>query len=366
MFRTLSVVSSLAAVLLCVSCGGDKPAPDQPAKANPKPIDKPVVSASAGSAKGADASQVLVPPKDARWTLFCFRFTGPDHVARANQTKGDLLANSTLRDWYIIHSEGSSSLYYGYYRTFSDEKDKKEMERAQADRRAVQSLEDQRKDRVFAQAMFVPVDAPDPTAPPEWNLANSKGYWSLQIAVFQGIADRKEAAVEAVREARKMGVEAYYYHGQSVSSVCIGAFPENAVVKQQDDSARAIDPEAPLMVLGPGADVPDWMVRNMVDPKTGKQVKVLEQRVEIADPALKKAMQDYPHYAVNNYEDQVMVEDPATGKKFMQARPSFLVKIPHGPQSMLAGDQAPVVEQPKLLNPGNTGPQGGQLKSIGK
>ena len=67
-------------------------------------------------------------------------------------------------------------------------------------------------------SLIVPIDSPDPVAPPEWNLANAKGYWSLQIAAYKDSPKRKEAAVEAVREARKNGVEAYYYHGETTSS----------------------------------------------------------------------------------------------------------------------------------------------------
>ena len=39
----------------------------------------------------------------------------------------------------------------------------------------------------------MPLEKPDPDAPPEWNLANAPGYWSVQIAAFTK-PGRKQAA----------------------------------------------------------------------------------------------------------------------------------------------------------------------------
>ena len=51
-------------------------------------------------------------PKDAQWTLYCRVVPGPDHVTRANAYKEDLIHNTSMKDWYVIHEEDRSVLYY--------------------------------------------------------------------------------------------------------------------------------------------------------------------------------------------------------------------------------------------------------------
>src|SRR5205085_4678908 len=132
---------------------------------------------------------------------------------------------SGMKEWYAIHQDAESVIYYGFYRSINDPKDSRETQRAQRDKKKIDSLVDAAGNRLFTQPFFVEVTSPDPAAPPEWNLANASqlgGYWSLQIAAYKASPARKEAAAEAVREARKRGVPAYYYHGEAPSSGCLG------------------------------------------------------------------------------------------------------------------------------------------------
>ena len=109
--------------------------------------------------------------------------------------------------------------------------------------------------RVFADHCgFVPLASPDPESPPEWNLFNkdiqkaprdpSRAYWSLQIMAFRANSLRKAAAVQAVAALRKQGIEAYYFHGEEISSVlcrCLAQDrdPRTGISQQQQDwSAR--------------------------------------------------------------------------------------------------------------------------------
>src|SRR5207249_4124674 len=102
--------------------------------------------------------------------------------------------------------------------------------------------------KLFRGAGFIMLDTPDPTSRPEWDLADvdrdkdkhdpTRAFWSLQIMAFRGSPKRKEAAAQAVEVLRKQGVEAYYYHGETISSVCVGAWPVNAI-KQQDTDGGA-------------------------------------------------------------------------------------------------------------------------------
>src|SRR5690242_5204198 len=73
--------------------------------AKPKPVEK---------APAADPSR---PPTDAQFTLYCQAIAGPAHVEQANRAKDELIKLTGMKDWYIIHQEGQSVIYYGFYRS---------------------------------------------------------------------------------------------------------------------------------------------------------------------------------------------------------------------------------------------------------
>jgi hypothetical protein len=282
----------------------------------------PAVQATSAApvAESPSAARVIsapVPPAGAQWTIFCTSWSGPDHVLISNQAKQDLLNQSRLPDWYIVHHDDESILYYGYYTAYNTP-------RAKADKHSVDALTGANGDRAFPTSMFVPLSSPDPAAPPEWNLSNTPPdmYWSLQIGAFCQTPDRKERAVAAVREARKDGYEAYYYHGEAISSVCIGAWPKTAV-RQQDGGAVAHndDPNKPVMVQNfPRAnDAP-----KVLDDQ-GQPIPVLAPELVIDDPTLAKVIAQFPDHAVNG---ATMVTYDKN--KNPVPSPSFLVIIQHG------------------------------------
>ena len=82
------------------------------AKPKPKPSEAP-------PAPAADPNAAPIPPKDAQYTLYCQAVAGSDHVERANQFKNQLLQSTPLKDWYVIHQETDSVLYYGFYRSIA-------------------------------------------------------------------------------------------------------------------------------------------------------------------------------------------------------------------------------------------------------
>src|SRR5690349_18271601 len=139
--RYLIVLLILALPLLTVSCGGNNP---PPAEQHQQPDVAPIrASASSGNAiatpnASANASasgngSAPVPPKDARFTILCTVVSGSDHVARANEVKSELLRTTRLNGWYVVHDQGRSIVYYGYYRSINDPQDPKENGRVQAD-----------------------------------------------------------------------------------------------------------------------------------------------------------------------------------------------------------------------------------------
>jgi hypothetical protein len=360
----LEFVFSCIGLLFAAGCASSG------ATSAPTPVEQPMMARTQPQQQTAAAKPSdVAPPKDAQWTLFCATIAGEDHVARATQLKNELVAATQLKSWHVVHEETQSTLYYGYYRSFKDPKDTRETQRLQADQKAVQVMRDKLGNFPFRDAIPVPLAAPDPTAPPEWNLVNAKGYWSLQIAAYQGSPERKKAAVDAVRDARAQGVEAYYYHGPNISSVCVGAWPEEALRKQDWDGSSEkphnIDPNQPIIVLGSGAEKLASQAKTVNDPSTGRRMNatVVSQEVEVADPTLLAAMRQYPTHNVNGEEDAISITDPKTGKLIRQPKPSMIVPIPHADVSYLR--PAPVA-QPNLLDPGTSQSGAGRLRSIGQ
>ena len=360
---------------VCASCGGSKqPAAREPAQPAPRFTQQtaaPESSAPAPKHTNAVAAnppavdpENPAPPRDAQWTILCTVVKGPGHVERARQVKEELMKTSPMKTWYVTHNEQQSIVYYGYYRSFNEKEDAKEAARLKADRDRIAAMKDQVGNQPFKDARPVPVAGPDPIAPPEFNLVNAPGSWSLQIAAYLG-AERKEYAVNAVRDARKMGVEAYYYHGPSSSLVCIGHWPEEAIRKQEFDGGSPVDPldhDRPIMVFGAGAEIPDAMRKPIIDKETGRPMRILEQRVDVVDPTLRATMTKYPTHVLNGDEEIIKYRDPATGQMISRGKPTVIVPIPHS-SSVLQSDPN---YRPGLLNPQPVQPRGGQLKSIGQ
>jgi hypothetical protein len=357
--------------MLTASCGENKtadsnspPALSAPQAKNPSapaPMSNAPKVQSQGQAVTSDAP---APPRDAQFTIVCKVIPGPGHVERAKELKDDLIKGTPLKSWYVTHDEEKSTLFYGYYTKVDDPNLK-------SDRAKIASMQDQIGNRPFAEALPVAVNQPDPTAPPEFDLANAKGHWSLEIASYQG-PGRKEAAVGAVEEARKEGVEAYYHHGPNVSSVCIGAWPEEAVKRQETDGAEGIDPadqKRPLLVLGPGSEmipesVKDQYAHHLIEKDSGQPVQLLEQKAEIIDPTMRAVIEKYPNHSLNGYEDVTQVKDPKTGNMVNVYKPSFIFEIPHTNTVL---HQQPDTAAPVMIDPSGVTqpPIGGRLRSVG-
>src|SRR6476469_5122056 len=144
--RSLSWSLSLAFVIgSAVSCSQNKP----PSEANF------AGSGHLAAAGHGDSSSGILPPKDARWTIYCQAIGGVDHVERANQAKAELLKRKDLKDWYVVHQETESVIYYGFYRSINDPKDPKETRRAQFDHQRLLAMTDNQGNRLLSQCLFV-------------------------------------------------------------------------------------------------------------------------------------------------------------------------------------------------------------------
>jgi hypothetical protein len=233
----------------------------------------------------------------------------------------------------------------------------------------------------------VPTAAPDPTAPQEWNLANLRKtrtdldhFWTLQIAAYWGSPERKKYATDAVRDARAQGIEAYYYHGQAVSSVCIGCWPQSAVRETPTELQGTAPEERVLMTparvtTGDSGQPNQGLPKDLMREYERKGVTVKQPELQIVDPTLLRIMQIYPQHFVNGVAEGVR----GAGNKLVP-KASFLVEVPARDASPLMGGGDPtVVQDPAAApppmdaivpvsptQPPVSGKGSGRLKSVGQ
>jgi hypothetical protein len=376
-------VGSALVALAVASCNENNPPPSQSqpdltkAKVlvtSPSPVATTANPAKTDAAKAAAASapdDAPIPPANAQWTIFCDSVSGVGHIENARILRSRLVTLTGLHGWYVIHSDRESSLYYGYYR--DDAADKK---RAEADRLKVANLSDRYGNHLVRGGLLQPIVAPDPAAPLEWNLVNTpkNSYWSIEIATFAGNPKRKEAAVQMVRELRTKGeTQAYYFHGPTVSSVCIGAWPREAVAEQgtgidhngqMRDDAHSTNPDQSLLVFGGFDQAPPNVAGRILEPGTNKPMAVEGKRLDIQDPTMKQKTVDYQYHFVN-YELHGAQNGNAT-----YPDSSVLVAIPH--QDAAAEDESwrltggrPNSSTPAEHRPAPSGAGDNVLRSIG-
>lgn len=305
-----------------------------------------------------------IPPKDARYTIYCQQITGPGHVEEAKFLRDAWAKRTGLRGFYIIHGEGDSSLYYEYYKNVGEDATPAEKARYKADRQMLAELTDAQGNKPFA---CLPVELPtaDPDAPAEWNLTNARGFWTLEIAAFKNDPRRKEAAIQYVKELRDKGEEAYYYHGETTSSVCVGAWPREAVVAQEKSVAGTNDPTKDIVVSN--QQLPDAFTKNLKTPD-GEEVEVLTPKLQIADPRMLQKLHEYPFHSIN-YAIRVQKMKTPTGQTRKVADDSKLVEIP-APRASILRPAGPGADRPTNVPPPDAGrksdqPGAGKLKSIG-
>lgn len=375
MLRPRILIGLLLVLTACAS-DNDVPQPPDVQPSSPGSL-SPKVPSNVPSYHDT-SSAIPVPPKGALYTIYAARVEGDLHVQRANSLRTKLVATTKMPDWYVIHEETSSVLYYGYYKAILEEVDRGESRRAQFDRQKVDMITDEAGNRPFQRALFVELASPDPTANPKWNLVNAPGAYTLQIGVYRGTPERKQAAIDAVKAARDQGIEAYYYHGETASLVCVGNWPESAVKVPEDvKPAPHSDPRQPLMVAPQSTDAG---VNNQFESVAQQgNMQLVRPQVQILDPTLQAMLDRFPHNTVNGMEIRHMVN----GQE--QYESALVRRIPHESPTASAApglnsgsgqpaydpsyrpdlprqrDPAPVVQQPAP----QPQPGLGRLRSIG-
>ncbi len=316
-----SIWTIFAAIsLTLVACNSSPNTAQHQSTANPAAADPN--SADASSRQPQEEPEAP-PPPDAQYTLFCTEFSGDSHILDADQAKKRLREATSSQDWHVIHQENVSDLYFGYYKSFDDRTDIAEYTRARQDRAKVASMLNQDGAPLFSMVFFVPINSSDPPAPKEWDMANGKPGWYLQIGIYRDSPQRKQATIDAVRAARAMGIEAYYSHGPTASAVYVGVWPKDAIKQQQSDRASSNDPEEPLLVLdqpAPSLEGKDYY------SKEGKKMKVVMPKLEILDPTLQAAIHKYPYTFINGEAMGRKAVSP-DGKITVVPYPSVLIAV---------------------------------------
>lgn len=150
-----------------------------------------------------------------------------------------------------------------------------------------------------------PMQKPQPDiGPPEWDLRNAKGVYSLHVGITYPtptMHEYKEAAIEWVKALRDDGFEAYYYHNpdKPETSICVGTFGRDAIVSGQHES-RYEDLE-------------------------------IEQRQVYRKPVndLRAKNEMFQYNLENGHITYKSFVDPKTGQRERLPNRSFLVRIPN-------------------------------------
>jgi hypothetical protein len=271
-------------------------------------------------------------PAGAEWTIYCTSVPGLGHIQQSTNLRDQLVKSTGMRDWYVVHGENDSTLYYGFYKSFD--------KTIKATREKIDAMTDATGGRPFRNALIVELTAPDPEAPPQWNLTNAPAgmVWSVQIAAYEGSPQRQQVAGDAVREARAEGVPAYYDPGQSIRSVCVGAWPKEAVRGEMEPAYNDPNEKRPfdqimqqqpgdVIVLPPGMPA----LNREIHTRRGT-VRAVSSQLEVVDPTMLATIKSYPYHYRNGEAEGVKTNEG------LQPKPSFLVKIPRQSGSLLSGD----------------------------
>ena len=316
------------------------------------------------------AEKAFVPPANARWTLSCQTFQGPVRIDEAKRAREVMAKLTGDRNWYVIHAEHDSTLFYGFYRSIDlhagDSADKKDAERAHGDRKRLAELRNDRDGALFPSCLLVPLDTPGEDGPPEWNIQNAPkdARWTLLIGVYRDDPSRRKAAVDAVRLLRSQGQETFCFHGDFQSFVFVGQWPAEAVFREEADTSHASQSE------DEGVMVTD---RDLIagTPQTykdaeGKIVRLVAPTLSIRDASVKEMMAKFPNFHTNGEVMGKRIKDPKSGLERVEPDVSVLSKIPRREASILS---AGVVEPPpaiRMIAPTGPPPSKGtaKLKSL--
>jgi len=280
-------------------------------------------AAMAGLLAGCDAvalntSGILaVGQEDDAFTILLMTLPGEGHVELAKRYEKETRDFTGWKNVFVLHKADRSDLYWGKYRS---------IEEAQKNLKTAKAYISPIGMRPFTKALTVPLPGKQ-VGPPEWNIENVKGPYTVLIADFYDIPEagyvgRKQFAVDYCQKLREKGVEAYYHHGTSHSAVMVGVFDESAVKVIQEENRSP--------------------------------------RKEIQDPRVQEIIRRFP-FMVNGRESYLKASDPRTGAAVRVREESKFVYIPGRKETLMESESPPPRVKDKPRRP-TTAPKGAPVK----
>ena len=176
---------------------------------------------------GALAGCTPVTPSEinGEYTIRLMGAEGANHVQRINAYKEHTEQETGWTGLYVVIKGNFSELYWGKYPT---------EKAALGDLERAKNFRTHLGIQAFPKPVILPIPGSD-TGPPEMNLANAKGVYTVLIATFHDDPARdyfgqyRRFAVENCKDLRQKGEEAYFYHAAGQSIVTIGCFDASAI-----------------------------------------------------------------------------------------------------------------------------------------
>ncbi|HSW44625.1 MAG TPA: hypothetical protein VLM89_03535 [Phycisphaerae bacterium] len=173
-----------------------------------------------------------------KWTIRCLHAEGPEHQLQAGLLADHLRKVRELRADRIrlVSTSNDSTIYYGQYvKVPSPETGRLIFPPEYLRDLAVIQRTTYNGQQYFRYAKPELLETGSVTAGIEqWDVANAKGRYTLQIAVFYNtptFTERKEASEQYCKLLRQDGFVAYYRHEPARSFVFVGDFDESDIVK---------------------------------------------------------------------------------------------------------------------------------------
>ncbi len=264
-----------------------------------------------------DAAGNRTSDRNEDWTIECFYSREDNRRQTADALATALKGVQGLRPdrVWVEHSNDQSRVYYGTYRLGYVRAQSDTPTQKKGDLSVVLSEDLKRDLRLIRQLALGsqypffaarPMQKPLPdVGPPEWDLRNAKGVYSLHVGITYPtptMHEYKQAAVDWVKVLREDGYEAYFYHNpdKPETSICVGTFGEDAVATGQFDSQYAdLDIEQTQVYRKPVND-------------------------------LRASNEMFQYNLENGHITYKSFVDPNSGQRERLPNRSFLVRIPRG------------------------------------
>lgn len=172
-----------------------------------------------------------------KWTIRCTHTEGPDHLVQANLLADQLRQVAGLRAGKLrtVSTSTGSTIYYGQYvKVASPETGRLIFPREYLRDLALIQRTNYNGVQVFRYANPELLETAAATGLEQWEVANAKGKYTLQIGVFYNtptFQERKPAAEQYVKQLRQDGFTAYFRHEPARSFVFVGDFDDSDVIK---------------------------------------------------------------------------------------------------------------------------------------